>query len=96
MLLTEVILSDCVGQSMVLICHFLSDFRTVHLTFSKWQQKHEVNISPNKGRFQRMIWFKNKWHLISNPITLRTAKTLWSVGCSECNRAKTSDTVTDG
>ena len=24
-----------------------------------------------------------------NPIALRTAKTLWSFGCSECNRVKT-------
>ena len=23
-----------------------------------------------------------------NPIALRTAKTLWSFGCSECNRVK--------
>ena len=27
-------------------------------------------------------------YLTLNPIALRTAKTLWSFGCSECNRVK--------
>ena len=27
--------------------------------------------------------------LLLNPIALRTAKTLWSFGCSECNRVRT-------
>ena len=28
-----------------------------------------------------------------NPIALRTAKTLWSFGCSECNRVKIWDGI---
>ena len=28
------------------------------------------------------------WGLLFNPFALRTAKTLWSFGCSECNRVK--------
>ena len=29
--------------------------------------------------------------LMINPIAIRTAKTLWSFGCSECNRIKTAE-----
>ena len=28
-----------------------------------------------------------------NPVVLRTAKTLWSFGCSECNRVKGIDNL---
>ena len=35
------------------------------------------------------IWGKHRWVLIHHdPIALRTAKTLWSFGCSECSRVK--------
>lgn len=40
-------------------------------------------------------WFQKQWwhqiHLCYrfNPVALRTAKTPWSIGCSECSRVKT-------
>ena len=38
------------------------------------------------------LWMTEPFVKGVNPIALRTAKTLWSLGCSECNRVKKGST----
>ena len=40
------------------------------------------------GLSSKEFWKNMIRHLLFNPSALRAAKTLWSCGCSECNRVK--------
>ena len=51
-----------------------------------------TDLDGVSGKYRKGMKAKTeKEHFTFNPIALRVAKTLWSFGCSECNRVTASN-----